>query len=71
MYNKTTEGAPLRYCKYPFTGVEILGKYLRRSKVIKVKTLPTFTCCNLTKESQEQDVKYVQKFTIKTPDRRH
>ena len=31
MYNKTAEGAPLRYRKYPFTEVEILGKYLRRS----------------------------------------
>ena len=31
---------------------------------------PAFTCSNLTIETLEQGVKYVQKLTIKTPERR-
>ena len=34
-------------------------------------TQPTFTCSKLTIETLEQGVKYVQKLTIKTPERHH
>ena len=34
-------------------------------------TQPTFTCSKLTIEILEQGVKYVQKLTMKTPERHH
>ena len=38
---------------------------------VRVITLNTFTCSKLTIETPEQDAKYVQKLTIKTPELRH